>query len=386
MTCRTGCRISEKFWSMKLVLWSQGETLRQRIETLPVLLTNYQWSREQQWNQVGASIVCTRTFPKNPNCDICMKSKTTEASCRRRAGTVLPRAEKFWWHDNCRSQVCAESESRNNHRHVVVVQDLAPQWLQSYPCKTKTSQETQKSLMKFLEPTRKPSVIYADDSLGFGKSCEDLSWNHCTSTPHRSETTGIAERAVRKVKEGTSAELLQPGLDNEWCEIFKISCLMGNHPIKRRSGIPFNGPVKTFGAVVEYHPISAKDVSRLHQLGPKVLPSKFLSYVLHAGGIWKGDITVADIEELEDMDASEIHARRLNAKEVSTPMKGEKSTFPAEDGTVKNFWRRSTSQTIHLNPGSTRTRRGTRSSSRRIRRALFSNPTSRWLCTGWCGS
>ena len=32
---------------------------------------------------------------------------------------------------------------------------------------------------------------------------------------------------------------------------------------------------------------------------------------------------VADIEELEEMDASEIHARRLNAKEVLTPMKGD---------------------------------------------------------------
>ena len=28
---------------------------------------------------------------------------------------------------------------------------------------------------------------------------------------------------------------------------------------------------------------------------------------------------VADLEELEEMDASELHARRLNAKEVSTP-------------------------------------------------------------------
>ena len=33
---------------------------------------------------------------------------------------------------------------------------------------------------------------------------------------------------------------------------------------------------------------------------------------------------VADIEELEQMDASEIHARRLNAKEVFSPMKNEK--------------------------------------------------------------
>ena len=30
---------------------------------------------------------------------------------------------------------------------------------------------------------------------------------------------------------------------------------------------------------------------------------------------------VADIEELEEMDASELHARRLNAKEVLTPLK-----------------------------------------------------------------
>ena len=29
---------------------------------------------------------------------------------------------------------------------------------------------------------------------------------------------------------------------------------------------------------------------------------------------------VADIEELEQMDASELHARRLNAKEVLTPL------------------------------------------------------------------
>ena len=65
-------------------------------------------------------------------------------------------------------------------------------------------------------PERKPKVIYTDNFLEFGKACEDLSWNHCTSTPHRSETNGIAERAVRRVKEGTSAVLLQSGLNESW--------------------------------------------------------------------------------------------------------------------------------------------------------------------------
>ena len=68
--------------------------------------------------------------------------------------------------------------------------------------------------------------------------------------------------------------------------------------------------------MVEYHPVSAKDMSRLHQSGPQVLPGIFLSCVMYAGGIWKGDIMVADIEDLEEMDASVLHDRRLNAKEV----------------------------------------------------------------------
>ena len=37
----------------------------------------------------------------------------------------------------------------------------------------------------------------------------------------------------------------------------------------------------------------------------------------------KGDILVADLEELETMDASEIYSKRLNAKEVIFPKQGE---------------------------------------------------------------
>ena len=120
-------------------------------------------------------------------------------------------------------------ESRNNDRYAVVVQDLAIQWIQSYPCKTKFSQNTEKSLQKFLEPTRKPKVIHTDNSLECCKSCEDVSWNHCTSTPHRSETNGIAERAVRRIKEGTSAVRLQSGLDEKWwADSMECYCYLRN--------------------------------------------------------------------------------------------------------------------------------------------------------------
>ena len=284
-------------------------------------------------------------FPKDRNSEICQRTKITRGPYRRRNCGAVPRAENFGDLITADHKVLSEScESRNNHRYAVVVQDLVTQWIQSYPCKTKTSQETQRSLQKFLEPDRKPKVIYTVNSLEFGKACEDLSWNHCTSTPHRSETNEIAERAVRSVKEGTSAVLLRSGLnENWWADSMKCYTYLrnvtdlssdGKTPYERRFGQPFKGPIIPFGSLVEYHPITAKDQSRIHQFGKKVLPGLFLGYALYAGGIWKGDVLIADLEELETMDAPEIYSKRLNAKEVIFPKQGE-FIFPIADGRIK---------------------------------------------------
>ena len=110
----------------------------------------------------------------------------------------------------------------------------------------------------------------------------------------------------------------------------------GKTPYERRFGKPFEGPIIPFGSLVEYHPITAKDQSRIHQFGKKVLPGLFLGYALYAGGMWKGDVLIADLEELETMDASEIYSKRLNAKEVIFPQKGE-FTFPIADGRIKTL-------------------------------------------------
>ena len=53
------------------------------------------------------------------------------------------------------------------------------------------------------------------------------------------------------------------------------------------------------------------------------------------GGIWKGDVLIADLEELETMDASEIYSKRLNAKEVIFPPKKRRTYFPIADGRIK---------------------------------------------------
>ena len=65
-------------------------------------------------------------------------NKITKAPCRRRIGGAVPRAANFGDLITADHKVLSENgESRNNHRYAVVVQDLATQWIQVYPCKTK---------------------------------------------------------------------------------------------------------------------------------------------------------------------------------------------------------------------------------------------------------
>ena len=140
----------------------------------------------------------------------------------------------------------------------------------------RSSHETERSLSKILEPSHRPKVVYTDNSMEFGKACEDQSWNHRTSTLHRSETNGIAERAVRRVKEATSAVFLQSGLDEKWwsdsteccCYLRNVQDLLaaGKTPYERRLGESFIGPRIPLGALIEYHPSSPRDQARIHSI------------------------------------------------------------------------------------------------------------------------
>ena len=94
---------------------------------------------------------------------------------------------------------------------------------------------------------------------------------------------------MRREKEGASAVLLHSGLNESWwadsMECYSVTDLLsdGKTPCERRFGQPFKGPIIPFGSLVEYHPITSKDQSRIHQFEKKVLPGLFLGYALHAG-------------------------------------------------------------------------------------------------------
>ena len=108
----------------------------------------------------------------------------------------------------------------------------------------------------------------------------------------------------------------------------------GKNPYQRRFGEPFEKDQSS--RLVHW-------LSITHSLRPVKNPSiwkESLTWIVPRirtvrGGILKGDVLVADIEELESMDASEIYSKRLNAKEVIFPKENEKFIFPAADGRIK---------------------------------------------------
>ena len=135
--------------------------------------------------------------------------------------------------------------------------------------KPKTSQETEKHLRKFSKPSQKPKAIHTYILLGLGKYVEELSWNHPTTTLHKAETSGIAERTVRQIKEETSAVLLQSGSDDLWWSDSMKCCYC------------------------------LQDVQESRQTGNLKYERRFEGRALFAAWIWEEDILTAEIEELK---------------------------------------------------------------------------------------
>ena len=173
-------------------------------------------------------------FPKDQNCEVCKRIKITRALCRRRIGESV-HGQKFGDLITADHKVLNEvCDSRNNHLYSVVVQDLPTQWIQSYPCKTKNYPGDGKELTKVSRADWKAESHLHRQLIGLWQ----ILWRLFMESSYF-DTPGIAERAVRRIKEGTSeyycnqAWMKSGGLilcnAIAICEMFKTYRHMGKH-------------------------------------------------------------------------------------------------------------------------------------------------------------
>ena len=246
--------------------------------------------------------------------DVQKYTKVTRASCRQNSNSKKLRATKVGdIFTAVRNVINEEGESSSNHRYAVIVHALATQCMDSKLLVwNNTSQETARNFRRFLNPDENLNVIYNGNSLKFGEAGEDLEWNHSTSTLHRPEVNGIVERAVWRVKEGTSSLLLQSGLDEQqWsAESMQYSCYLRKMQDLLSNGCEehSSGPITAFWTKSDYSKRSGETPSVWHESIPRL----FHGLSLSAKGSWTGDLLGADIEELREQDASNVCSRKTS--------------------------------------------------------------------------
>ena len=178
-----------------------------------------------------------------------------------------------------------------------------------------------------------------------------------------------------------SVELLQSCLDEKWradsmecyCYLWNIQDLLFNGKIsnEKRIGVSFQDPIIPFEAMVEYHSISVR---------LKSLVDLFFFPCIYGtrGEDWKRKTWPRTLR-----DGQIWNSCKMNQCKGSVHVhEWRKIHIPNRRCNEKTFWRRSGSENIYLNPESSRAKRRTRTSSKRIRRVFFKS-TSRLIVLWW---
>ena len=179
------------------------------------------------------------------------------------------------------------------------MQDRWSMYVSAIPASEKSSECTRKALQHFFGPGIKPKILYSDCSQELKKACKYLDFLADTSTPHRPQSNGVAERCQRRVKEGTRCVLKQSGLDPDWWpeamwyyafarNINDIIEKHGKTAYEVRHGNPFRGQKIAFGTYVEWLSSNPEDKLKMHTFDKKTRQGIFMGYWEKPGGIWSG--------------------------------------------------------------------------------------------------
>ena len=311
--------IQREYGLMRVLQQSLGETQSRKVKTRPSHLMNFQWSCEQKVEPGSGEHSVYTHLPKDPNCDVCLKTKNNKGILQKTCWYSRAQSGTFWWHDYCGSQ---SSQWRKWIAGTII--DV-PWWYKTWQhsgynhtrVKQNLPRETQKNLMKFLEPDRKPKSHLHWQFLGIWQVLRGIILESLyVNTTQIRKQMGLPKEQCAEWNKGH----LQCYCCNQvwvtnggripmacYCYLPSVTDLLsdGKTPYERWFGMLFDGPVIPFGAMVEYHPVSAKanlDCICLEQKSCQVFFSVMYYF---AAGIWKGDIMVADIEEFGwEWDAS----------------------------------------------------------------------------------
>ena len=354
----------------------------ERVHTR-VLLMNHLYNLWEVWTWVSTVFILT----SDRNCAISRRTKITRASCRRRTGTVVPRAEQFGWLDHSGSQsfqwrmwISKQSSICNRGARlgysmdpVVSVQNKNFSGNTKGACKSSWSRIRSLKSFTLTIPWNlaRPVKIFRGIIVRQHHTDQKQMWflrEQC------------AEWKKVRLQYCCNQVWMKNGGQISWnatsiCETFKISCLMGRLHTKDVLENLSKDQSSRLVHWLSISLISAKDQLRIHQFGKKVLLGLFLGYALYAGRIWKGDIMVADVEDPGNDGRIGDLLEKTQCKGGDISQRKWKVHFSSRRWTNQIRWRRSGTENVHHDTGTSNSRWRSKRFSWRIRRVSTTTTT-----------
>ena len=215
-------------------------------------------------------------YPKDPNCDVYRRTKSSRVRCHTKSKKRL-----------------SDIEQSANFGDLISTEHKIPSWFQ-------------------------------DNSKEFVQTCQHLRWNHDTSTPHRSETSGTSERAVRRVTESRTVALVRKRSTWELVWLCEGKLLLLTWCARQNGRCPNNILKTLWKGIWRSHrstrsigwvsPITPNDMSKTHQFGKQTLEGIFIAQLLWAEDIWSDDLLMTNCQDSRELKTSEVHIKTFKGQ------------------------------------------------------------------------
>ncbi len=160
-------------------------------------------------------------FPKHLGCESCFKTKTLKKPHRRKGENpkVMPLPKPMKFGDIITADHLSfgkRDQSQRGDRFAYGVLDRYSGWIDCFPVQTKDAESVKAAMQEFLRSDDKVENFWTDNAPELAQAARELGYRHHRSADNRPQSNGVAERAMRRILEGTRSTLHRSGMDHAY--------------------------------------------------------------------------------------------------------------------------------------------------------------------------
>ncbi len=118
-------------------------------------------------------------------------------------------------------------QSQRGDRFALGVLDRYSGWIDCFPAATKDAESVKAAMQEFLRSDDKVENCWTDNAPELAQAARESDYRHHRSADNRPQSNGVAERAMRRILEGTRSTLHRSGMDHAYWHL-AMRCFCAN--------------------------------------------------------------------------------------------------------------------------------------------------------------